>query len=381
MSTDERLRRWRLVLGEPAAAGLPGLDAADQKLDRVLAALYDAGQDSGTERTAGLGASAPNVARWLGDIRTYFPTSVVRVMQQDAMDRLGLKRLLLEPELLSEVEPDIHLVATLVSLSSVIPARTRETARMVVQKVVEDIERRLAEPLRQAVTGALSRALRNPRPRFREIDWHRTIRANLKHYQPDHRTVVPERLVGHGRKRQRLKDVIIAIDESGSMAESVVYSSILGAVMASLPAISTRLIVFDTAVVDLTDQLGDPVDLLFGVRLGGGTDIGRALEYASSLITRPADTVLVLISDLYEGGLRDKLLAHAANLVAAGVRFVALLALSDSGRPAYDHQLAAALVELGVASFACTPDLFPELMSAALVGRDLQQWAAAHDLV
>jgi Mg-chelatase subunit ChlD len=381
MSTDERLRRWRLVLGEPAAAGLPGLDAADQKLDRVLAALYDAGQDSGTERTAGLGASAPNVARWLGDIRTYFPTSVVRVMQQDAMDRLGLKRLLLEPELLSEVEPDIHLVATLVSLSSVIPARTRETARMVVQKVVEDIERRLAEPLRQAVTGALSRALRNPRPRFREIDWHRTIRANLKHYQPDHRTVVPERLVGHGRKRQRLKDVIIAIDESGSMAESVVYSSILGAVIASLPAISTRLIVFDTAVVDLTDQLGDPVDLLFGVRLGGGTDIGRALEYASSLITRPADTVLVLISDLYEGGLRDKLLAHAANLVAAGVRFVTLLALSDSGRPAYDHQLAAALVELGVASFACTPDLFPELMSAALVGRDLQQWAAAHDLV
>ncbi|HEY3060746.1 MAG TPA: VWA domain-containing protein [Chloroflexota bacterium] len=378
MIEEERLRRWRLTLGEPASAALPTLSAEDQKLERVLAALYDA---ESSERDAGLGASAPNVARWLGDIRTYFPTSVVRVMQQDALERLGLKQLLLEPELLSQVEPDLHLVTTLMSLSSVIPARTRDTARMVVQKVVEDIERRLAEPLRQAVHGALSRSLRNPRPRLREIDWHRTVRANLKHYQPSHRTIVPERLIGHGRKRQRLRDVVIAIDQSGSMAESVVYASVFGAVMASLPSVSTRVVVFDTTVVDLTEQLSDPVDVLFGVRLGGGTDIGLAVEYCASLITRPTDTVLVLISDLYEGGVKERLLARVAGLVAAGVRFVALLALSDSGRPAYDHTIAAALVELGVPAFACTPDLFPELMAAALTGRDLQQWAAAHELV
>jgi hypothetical protein len=373
-SDDERLRRWRLVLGEAAEPTLPAPDGGDQNLDRVLSQLYE------SERTGGLGGSAPGVARWLGDIREYFPTSVVRVMQRDALERLGLKQLLLEPELLGEVEPDIHLVAMLMSLSRVIPARTRETARFVVRVVVQDIERRLAEPLRQAVHGALSRSLHNARPRLREIDWNRTVRANLKNYLPEQRTIVPERLVGFGRKRQRLKDVIIAIDQSGSMAESVVYASVLGAVMASLSSVSTRLVAFDTTVVDLTHELTDPVDVLFGVQLGGGTDIGRAVEYCASLVTRPTDTVMVLISDLYEGGVKERLLGRVAALVGAGVRFVSLLALSDSGRPAYDHALAANLVELGVPAFACTPDLFPELMAAALSGRNLQAWAAAHGL-
>ena len=374
MTDDERARRWRLVLGESGDPELPSLSSEDQRLDNVLAQLYE------SERTGGLGASAPGVARWLGDIRTYFPTSVVRVMQQDALDRLGLKQLLLEPELLESIEPDIYLVAALVSLSTVIPTRTRETARQVVRKVVEDIETRLAEPLRQAVHGALSRSIRNRRPRLREIDWPRTVRANLRHFQPEYGTIIPERLVGYGRKRQRLRDVIVAIDQSGSMAESVVYASVLGSVMASLPAVSTRLVVFDTSVVDLTYELNDPVDLLFGVRLGGGTDIGRAVEYCASLVTRPTETVMVLISDLYEGGVREQLLGRVARLVADGVRFVALLALSDSGRPAYDHSIAAALVELGVPAFACTPDLFPELMAAALTGRDLQALAGDQGL-
>jgi Mg-chelatase subunit ChlD len=374
MTEDERARRWRLVLGESSDPALPGLNPEDQQLDRVLAQLYDA------ERTGGLGASAPGVARWLGDIRTYFPTSVVRVMQQDALDRLGLKQLLLEPELLGSVEPDVHLVATLLSLSSVIPARTRETARQVVSQVVQDIERRLAEPLRQAVNGALSRSLRNRRPRLREIDWQRTVHANLQHYQPQYRTVVPARLIGFGRRQQRLRDVIIAIDQSGSMAESVVYASVLGAVMASLPAVRTHLVVFDTNVVDLTDALNDPVDLLFGVRLGGGTDIARAMEYSASLVTRPTDSVMVLISDLYEGGIKEQLLGRVARLVTSGVRFVALLALTDTGHPAYDHAIAASLAEMGVPAFACTPERFPELMAAALTGRDLQAWAAAQGL-
>jgi Mg-chelatase subunit ChlD len=371
---DERLRRWRLLLGEASEPTLPSLGREDQQVDRVLSQVYDA------ERTAGLAGSAPDVARWLGDIRTYFPTPVVRVLQRDALDRLGLKQLLLEPELLEEAEPDIHLVTTLLSLSRVIPDRTRETARYVVRQVVEDIEHRLAEPLRQAVHGALSRSIRNRRPRLREVDWQRTVRANLKHYLPEHHTVVPEHLFGYGHKGQRLKDVIIAVDQSGSMAESVVYGAVLGSVMASLSSVTTRLVVFDTSVVDLTDQLSDPVDVLFGVQLGGGTDIGAAVDYCASTVRRPEDTVMVLISDLYEGGLKGRLQRRVASLVDAGVRFVTLLALSDTGRPAYDHVLAAELADLGVPVFAATPDLFADLMATALSGHDLHAWAASHNL-
>lgn len=374
--TNERQRRWRLLLGGHEADGIGcSLQGADLAMDNALSVLYDADQQ------AGLGGSAPKVARWLGDIRTYFPSSVVRVMQQDALERLNLRRMLLEPEMLAAVEPDVHLVATLVSLASVMPNKTKDTARLVVRKVVEELERKLANPLRQAITGSLNRAARNRRPRHNEIDWQRTIRANLKHYQPEYKTVVPETRIGYGRKRNSLRDIILCVDQSGSMATSVVYSGIFGAVMASLPAVNTRMVVFDTAVVDLTEQLQDPVDLLFGTQLGGGTDINRALGYCQGLVRQPHETILLLISDLYEGGNQQEMLKRAASLVAAGVQLLALLALSDEGKPSYDHEVARAFAELGIPSFACTPDLFPGLMAAAINREDIGQWAAARDIV
>ncbi|MFJ6214437.1 VWA domain-containing protein [Streptomyces sp. NPDC092296] len=369
--------------GEQDGTGcrLTGRDAA---MDRALAALYrgedgraPAGSGGGSSRSAGLGGSAPQVARWLGDIREYFPTSVVQLMQQDAIDRLGLSRLLLEPEMLAAVEPDVHLVGTLLSLRHALPETTRETAQAVVGKVVADLERRLADRTRAAVGGALDRSARTHRPRHRDIDWDRTVRANLKNYLPPSGdrtagTVVPERLVGYARAGRAVrKDVILCIDQSGSMAASVVHSAVFGAVLASMRSLSTRLIVFDTSVVDLTEQLTDPVDVLFATRLGGGTDINRALAYCQTRITRPAETVVVLISDLYEGGIRAEMLGRVAAMKAAGVQFVALLALSDEGAPAYDRDHAAALAALGAPAFACTPDLFPEIMAAALERRPL----------
>jgi hypothetical protein len=379
----ERLRRWRLVLGGEEADGVRcTLEGADAAIDRAMAALYDRQLAAPTaKRRGGLGASAPSVARWLGDIREYFPTSVVRILQQDAMDRLNLRQMLLEPEMLEHVEPDVHLVADLLSLVGVMPQKTKETARIVVRKCVDEIQRRLAEPMRQAVTGALNRSICNRRPRHREIDWNRTIRANLKHFQTEYNTVVPETLIGFGRKRSALKDIILCIDQSGSMATSVVYSGIFGAVLASLPAVSTRVIVFDTAVVDLSDKLSDPVEVLFGTQLGGGTDINQAVAYCQGLIRQPADTILVLISDLIEGGVRENLVRRAASVISSGVTIITLLALSDDGAPAYDHQIAAELAVLGSPAFACTPELFPDLMAAAIQKRDLNQWAAANDIV
>ncbi|MFF5273601.1 VWA domain-containing protein [Streptomyces sp. NPDC000133] len=378
----ERLRRWRMVLGgdsaETTGCTLTGRDAA---MDGALNALYGGGGRpggrGGSDRSAGLGGSAPSVARWLGDIRTYFPSSVVQVMQRDAIERLGLSALLLEPEMLEAVEADVHLVGTLLSLNKAMPETTKETARAVVRKVVDDLEKRLATRTRATLTGALDRSAKINRPRHRDIDWDRTIRANLKNYLPlpggdGAGTVVPERLIGYGRAAQAVKkDVILCIDQSGSMAASVVYASVFGAVLASMRTLRTRLVVFDTAVVDLTDQLDDPVDVLFGTQLGGGTDINRALAYCQSRITRPAETVVVLISDLYEGGIRNEMLKRVAAMKASGVQFVTLLALSDEGAPAYDREHAAALGALGAPAFACTPDLFPEVMAAALEKRPL----------
>ena len=266
----------------------------------------------------------------------------------------------------------------LLGLNQVIPAHSRETARLVVRQVTDDVERRLAAPPIQAITGALNRAARTARPRAADIDWNRTILKNLSRYQPEHKTVIPERLVGYGRRsHQVLRDIVLCIDQSGSMADSIVYSSVFGAVMASLRSVDTRLIVFDTSVVDLTEQLDDPVDILFGVQLGGGTDIAGALAYCDQVITRPRETVLVLISDLYEGGVKEELLSRSKAFVDGGVQMVALLALSDSGAPSYDHENAEALSELGVPAFACTPDMFPELMAAAIDKRDLSQWTSA----
>lgn len=372
----ERLERWRLLLGGDDADGIGvSLTGRPLAMDRAMSALYD------SERKGGLGSSAPNAARWLGDIREYFPTSVVQVMQKDAIDRLGMRRLLLEPEMLDAVEPDIHLVTTLMSLSGVIPPKAKASARQVVRKVVEDLQKRLDSKTRQAVAGALNRASRTRRPRHSEIDWPRTIRANLKHYQPEYRTVVPESRIGYGRKRSQLKTVIVCIDQSGSMGESVVYSGIFGAVLASIPALRTHVVAFDTSVVDLTENISDPVDVLMGVQLGGGTDINRALAYCQTLVTRPADTILVLITDLYEGGDRDQMLARAAAITASGVRMVTLLALADNGAPSFDDRNAAALAGMGVPSFACTPDRFPDLMAQALQGRDLTQWASEQGIV
>jgi Mg-chelatase subunit ChlD len=374
VSEQERLRRWRLVLGGGDADGTgAGLAGDDVRIDTALAAVYDLApgerRPRGTARgrQGGLGRSAPQVARWLGDIRRYFPREVVQVMQRDAIERLDLRQLLLEPELLGSVEPDLRLVALLVELNRLLPDESRATARQVVAQVLADLERRLADRTRVAVRGALARANRSRRPRPGDIDWLRTVHANLRHYQPELGTVIPERLVGFGRRQHSLaRDVIIAVDQSGSMADSVVYASLFGSVLAQLPALRTSLIAFDTAVTDLTPVLHDPVDVLFGVQLGGGTDIGRALAYCRQLTTRPAATLLVLISDLFEGGNTGVLLAEAAELARSGVTLLVLLALSDDGAPAHDHAVAAELVALGATVMACTPDRFPEVLATAL---------------
>ena len=368
---EEYLKRWRLILGGNEADGTGiTLTPEEQRIDQSLEAVYD------SDRRGGLGSSAPKVSRWLGDIREFFPQTVVQVIQRDAIKRLNITSLLTEKEMLETVVPDVHLVATLMSLSRVIPEKNKEMARQVVRKVVDELLRKLSAPTQQAVTGALNRSARRRNPRYNEIDWKTTITKNLKNYQPEYKTIIPEVRIGYGRKRKAMKDIILCLDQSGSMGTSVIYSGIFASVLASVPAVNTRMVVFDTAVVDLTDDLQDPVDLLFGVQLGGGTDIARALTYCQGVITRPQDTVLVLVTDLYEGGDPREMRKKFVSLVNSGVQLIVLPALNDDGAPSYDKNHAEFLANIGVPTFACTPDKFPDLMAAALSKQDIGMWVS-----
>ena len=378
-SKTERMRRWKLALG----TDIGDLSERDQRMAQALAQLYDTdGEQRKSRHNVGHGASAPRVARWLGDIRKFFPSTVVQVIQKDAFERLGLKQMLLEPEFLAAVEADVHLIADLIALRSAMPEKTKDTARQVVAKVVKELMEKLENKTIDAVRGALNRQKRTSRPRFSDIDWPRTIRRNLQHWQEEQKTIVPERLVGYGRhaRRSNLEEVILCVDQSGSMATSVVYSSIFAAMLASIPALTTRLVVYDTAVVDLTDDLKDPVDVLFGVQLGGGNDTPLALAYCETVITEPARTHFILVSDLYEGALSEQMLIRLQAFVNSGIQVIVLLALSDQGRPSYDAQNAAAVAAMGCPVFACTPDQFPDLMATALKGGDVSTWAAAQDI-
>lgn len=374
-NTQEKSRRWQMILGGDESEFAHALSDRDKRLSQALTALYGDGDDG---KKSGLGRSAPKVAKWLGDIREFFPSSVVQVVQKDAFERLGLKQMLLEPEFLSAMQADVHLVADLVSLRSAMPDKTLDTARVVVKKVVDEMLAKLQNKTTEAVKGAVNKAKRTHRPRHADIDWGRTIQANLRHYQADYQTVIPETLIGFMRQNRQteLDEVILCVDQSGSMATSVVYSAIFAAVLASIPALKTRLVCFDTVVLDLTDELADPVQVLFGVQLGGGTDINQAVAYCANKVEHPAKTHLVLITDLYEGGNEKELIARVANLKRQGVNVIVLLALSDDGRPAYDEQLAKVMASLDCPVFACTPDEFPDMMATALKREDVLAWAS-----
>jgi VWA domain containing CoxE-like protein len=377
-SPDPRraLLRWRLVLGQPAEAGgglgaaawgdteaALGEDADLAALDRALDFLY------GGERTGALGASMPYLPTWLGDIRRYFPREVVAFMEKDAIERRGLKQLLLEPETLQALEKDVGLVATLLAFKNMMPDQTRQTARQVVAEIVDELRRRLEVELRQAVRGALRRDQHSPLRVARNLDVRRTVREGLRHYQPSLGKIIPERVHFFANQaRYHERRIIILVDQSGSMGESVVYAAIVAAVFASLPALDTRLVFFDTNVADVSDQLSDPVDVLFGVQLGGGTDIARAVSYGSSLVAQPDKTLFLLITDLYEGGDAAALLRQLAALRESRVQVLCVLALNDAGKGSFDRDLARKVAALDIPAFVATPNRLVEAVERALKG-------------
>lgn len=386
LSDDDRaaLLRWRLALGPGAerasegALDLGALNTANagaggagddplrvKELDEALSFVYE-------ERAGGVTASRPYVPRWLASLRGLFRHEVVAMVQRDAIERRGLKELLFEPETLPLLEKNVELVATIVAAKGLVPDRAREIARQVVREVVEDVKRRLALDVRSAVLGAVRRDRSSVLAMSKNLDVRRTLRKNLEGWDRDKKRLVPNRLYFWANQRRRHEwEVVILVDQSASMTDSVVYSSIMAAIFASIDVLQTRLVLFDTEVVDMTHMLTDPVDVLFTAQLGGGTDINRAVAYAEErFFERPERTLLILVTDLFEGGNKDELVARLRRVTDGRSRAFVLLALSDAGAPAYDHELAGRIAEVGVPSFACTPSLLGSVMERVLTGRD-----------
>ena len=382
MEDATRIERWRLILGQDSQQrfqqmGGIGLSGELDLMDQALAAIYnrtDAGGFGGAGRGAGHGPSNPQITRWLGDVRTLFDKDLVSIIQADAMNRCGLKQLIFEPELLDNLEPDINLASAILTLKDQIPKRSKESVRAFIQKIVEEINKLREEDIRRAVTAAVNRRQHSPIPSAAALDYKLTISRNLKHYNPDLKTIVPEHFYFFDRTSTTAANkwtVILDVDQSGSMGESVIYSSIMSCILASMASLKTHIVAFDTNIVDLTEKCGDPVDLLFGFQLGGGTDIDRSVAYCQQFVENPAKTLFFLITDLEEGGNRAALLRRLEELKSSGVTLVCLLALSGGGRPYYDAQMAQKVANLGIPCFACNPELLPQLLERAFRGQDL----------
>lgn len=375
MTQEERIARWRLILGSESQdsfdrMGALALTEEQFLMDQALSAIYGGPGESFSG--AGKGPSSPHISKWLGDLRTLFDSEIVAVVQNDAIERKGLKQLLLEPELLERLEPDMNLASTLLMLKDQIPKKSKEAARLFIRRIVDEVNRMLENDLRRAVTAALNRRAHSPLPSAAAIDFPMTIRRNLKHFDPKLGTIVPEKVWFFDRSsRVNRWNVILDIDQSGSMGQSIIYSSIMACILASMQAVNTHVVAFDTQIMDLTPLCQDPVDLLFGFQMGGGTDIAKSIAYCQSLIEAPGKTLFFLISDLMEGGNRSALLRRLEEMKESGVTVIVLLAIVDGGKPCYDEQTAQRIARMDIPCFACTPEKLPQLLERALKGQDL----------
>ncbi len=366
----EQVRRWRLILGSAADSSNQEITLNDNDtiLDNALDAIYS-GKDGFSYRAGDLHGgndkSSPYVARWLGDIRRFFKEDTITVIQADAMERKGLLRLLLEPELLKTVVPDMALASTLVSLKNQIPEKARAAAREIIEKVVNDINKNLASQITRSVTGSIRHFEHSPICSKQAVDWKKTIVKNLGSFDHSIGSLVPSKIYFHSRGTQRSDlRIILCMDQSGSMAESIIYGSVVGSILSKISSLSTNIVSFSTDVVDLTDKYEiDPVEMVFGIQMGGGTDIENAVRYCEELITEPKKTILFLLSDMFEGGNRAALIARISALVESGVTVVGLLSISDTGHPAYDHETAKLLSNAGAVCAAVSPNNLAVLLS------------------
>jgi Mg-chelatase subunit ChlD len=369
MSGDDAARRWRLVLGRYASDSLAqaGMSGRDREIDQSLDYLYGREYEGRGLRGASLDPSQVQAIDWLQRTRALFPREVFERIQSHALDKYQLTELLNDPATLLSLEPNQALARSLLGMRGRMSAATLDAVRSVIRKVVEDIVRSLRSEFVNAFQGRRNRFRQSQLRSAQNFDWRATIRANLRHYDLAERRLVIERPVFNARvKRQLPWDIILCVDQSGSMLDSVMYSAIVAGILSGLPSVRVRLVVFDTTVVDLSHIAHDPVQVLLTVQLGGGTDIGRAMRYCEQLVQTPHRTVVALVSDFAEGAMPGPLLASVRRLAEARVKLLGLAALDQSASPVYDQAMAQRLAGCGMEVAALTPAHFAHWLAEVM---------------
>ena len=377
---DLAVRRWRMVLGRYAQSALPR-HPEDADLDGTLGYLYDreyterghrlsdsgAANRDGVGRGGGLDASALRAVDWLDGARRLFPASTIERLERDALTRYGLSDLLADPDAVDSIRTSPELGAALLRIKGTISPALADGLRMLIARIVTDILQRLRRPMTTALTGARQRHRRSPHASARNFDWRRTIAANLGHADPrTGRLLVEEvRFMSRQRRHNVAWDIIIVVDQSASMSSSLLHSAVMASILAALPGMSVRLILFDTSVVDVSHLVHDPVEILMTSQLGGGTDIANAVGYAAAQVTQPTRTVLALVSDFEEGGSVSSLVTRVRGLADSGVTMLGLASLTDDGAPWFDRTVADKLAAVGMRIAAMTPDRFADWLAEA----------------
>ena len=373
----QMLTRWRLVLGETAEQHgicIGGNDEEARRIDALVGFLFapdgSAGGKPSKDRRGGTGPGhAMNVPRWVDEVGQLFPRQAKEVMERELVNRRGLRELMEKPEILERIEPNQELVKTLLTHRDLMNEKTRSLARKIIARVVDELKKKLKLQVEPAITGAIRRDKHSPRRVYRNLDLGRTVRRNLHRFDADSGKLLVDRLYFHAAERKsRPWHVIVAVDQSGSMLDSAIYSAVMASIFVELPAVRTSLFLFDTEIADLTDQVGQPVDVLLSIQLGGGTDITRALQYAYQLTRQPARTIVVLVTDFYEGRAERDLVAQVKEMAQAGIRMIGLVALGYEARPEYNKTTASKCRKAGMDILSCTPEKLAEAMAHIIRG-------------
>ena len=371
MQNEYTLNRWRLVLGKQADQSI-GFDGTAREIEtfsdmeELLDYLYGqgAGEDvrgETTGRQGGSGASKLSAANWITKVRKLFPQQTAEVLEKHALEEFGMTELLTDKKVLEQITPDMNLLKTILQLKHLMKGEVLETAKRIAAKVAEELREKLENSVKRSILGRIDRSTSSPVHSARNLDIQKTIRRNLKHYDAENDRIILQDVYFSNRvKKYSTWRVIIAIDESGSMMGSVIYSAVMAQILSKLPFADVRLVIFDTTVVDLSGEAEDPAEVLMSVQLGGGTDIGKALRYCEQLIETPAKTCVLCVTDLYEGAPERNLLQTAQGILQSGAKLNFLTALDETASPAYDRRLGQKLADMGAFVGAMTPDQLGE---------------------